>query len=310
MSLSPQRILLTGSNGHLGQRWLEAAGLGDDTFETRALVRSERARSQLETLPPQQRPEEIRVVDIADPSALAGAAEGCDAAIHLVGILRESPTTSYADAHEASAAALARAADKTGLKQIVYPSLFGADAQSKNPCLASKGRAEEILLSASTPTAVLRLPMVLGPGDPGSRALFAQARSHFVPLVGGGDTLQQPIDSRDVVLALRSVCRAATPIASVLELGGPETLSHRELLLRAASLLGTRPLIVGVPRPLANFAVGALERLLPNPPLTSAVFEILEHDDRCDNGPALRALGIALRDLDSTLRYCVDEAQN
>lgn len=310
MSLSPQRILVTGSNGHLGQRWLEAAGADAGTFSTRAVVRSERARSQLEGLPPRQRPEEIRVVDYDDPSDLARAAEGCDAALHLVGILRETSTTSYRDAHETSATALARAADEAGLKQIVYPSLFGADPRSQNPCLASKGRAEEILRAASTPTLVLRLPMVLGPGDPGSRALLSQARSHIVPLVAGGDTLQQPIDARDVVLALRAACGAAAPIASVLELGGPEVLSHRALLLRAASLLGTQPRIVGVPRPLAGFAVGALERLLPSPPLTRAVFEILEHDDCCDNGPALLALGIALRDLDSTLRYCASEAEN
>jgi hypothetical protein len=45
-----------------------------------------------------------------------------------------------------------------------------------------------------------------------------------------------------------------------------------------------------------------VERLAPSPPLTTPMLEVLERDDRVDERPACRALGIALTPLDDTLR--------
>lgn len=305
MSLSPQRILLTGANGHLGQRWLETTARHGRAIATRALVRSTRAAVQIEALGPNLQPEEIRVVDYKDPSGLAAAAEGCNAAIHLVGILKRTPSTSYEDAHEATCRALAAASESAGLRQIVYPSIFGAAAESANPCLASKGRAERILLEASTATTVLRLPMVLGPGDRATRALAGQARARFVPLAGGGTSLQQPIDVRDVVDALAGAVRASPPRNAVLELGGPEVLPHSELIARAAEIVGGRPRILTVPLGLVRGLGSALEAIFADPPLTRTVLDVLQHDDSIDNAAACAALGLEPRDLDATLRYCL-----
>ena len=43
---------------------------------------------------------ELRVVDYADARGLAAVAAGCDAAVHLVGILKQTRATPYEDAHE------------------------------------------------------------------------------------------------------------------------------------------------------------------------------------------------------------------
>jgi len=305
VSLPPQRILLTGANGHLGQRWLETTAQRVPAIATRALVRSTRAAAQIEALGPNLQPEQIRVVDYKDPSDLAEAAEGCDAAIHLVGILKKTPSTSYEDAHEATCRALASASETAGLRQIVYPSIFGAAAESANACLASKGQAEQILLEAPTATTVLRLPMVLGPGDHATRALAGQARARFVPLTGGGTSLQQPIDVRDVVEALARALRASPPRNAILELGGPETLPHSELIARAADIVGGRPRILTVPLNLVRGLGTALETLFADPPLTRTVLDVLQHDDAIDNAAACAALDLELHDLDATLRYCL-----
>ena len=96
----------------------------------------------------------------------------------------------------------------------------------------------------------------------------------------------------------------------MLELGGPEVLSHRELVGRFAKILGERPRIVGIPLPLVRAASLVLETLLGNPPITRTVLEVLQHDDCVDNSAAFAALGIALRDLDTTLRYCLQEDED
>jgi hypothetical protein len=78
-------------------------------------------------------------------------------------------------------------------------------------------------------------------------------------------------------------------------------LSHRNLVLRAARLWNNEPKIRSIPLGLARFAVGWLDRLLPSPPITRAMFEILQHDDRVDTTRFCQTLGLELTPLDQTL---------
>lgn len=294
--------LVTGANGHLGVRLARHAGRAGGS-PLRALVRSERAAAALRALPAQERPAEIRVVDWGDAAGLARAAEGCEAAVHAVGILEESSRSRYADAHEGSCRALAAAAEKAGLRRIVYPSLLGAAPDSPNPCLASKGRAERILLEGTVPARILRLPMVLGRGELAAEALRAKARARVLPLVRGGATLEQPLDGDDLARAVRAALAEPESERGALELAGPECLSHRELVRRAAALLGRpAPRVLPVPLALARAFAAAAERGLADPPLTRAMLEVLERDDCIDPEPACARLGLALTPLEATLR--------
>ena len=297
------RVLVTGANGNLGRRLLRRLA-GEPGASARAAVRSERAAALLRGLPEDVRPE-IEILDYGDAEQLARAARGCRSAVHLVGIVRETAANRYVAAHEGTSRALARAAADSGLRRIVYLSILGAAAASPNPCLASKGRAERILLEAVTPTLILRLPMVLGPEDVASRALRAQALARVLPLVRGGATREQPIDSDDVVEAIvRGLARADLDDVA-LELAGPESLSHRELVERAARLLGRTPFVLPVPLALVRATASVAERLFANPPLSRALLGVLEHDDAIDVAPACRRLGLELTPLEQTLRRCV-----
>jgi NADH dehydrogenase len=213
--------------------------------------------------------------------------------------------TRYTDAHETSVTALTRAAEKIGIRRLVYLSILGARPDSGNACLASKGRAEEIVLTRSSGAMVMRLPMVLGAGDHATAALRSRATAPFVPLVRGGATLEQPIDARDVIAAILLALSQGTLANTVLDLAGPESLSHRELVLRAAALHGRTPRIVPVPLGLVRAFAAVAERVLANPPLTRAMLEVLEQDDRIDPAPACAQLGLTLTPLSDTLRRTV-----
>ena len=301
----PERVLVTGANGHLGRRLLERlAREPGGRGRGRALVRSRTAAEALERLPSAVRPEAM-VVDYADTEALVRAAEGCTAAVHLVGILRETRSSRYTDAHEATSRALAAAAPRAGLRRIVYLSILGSRPESGNACLASKGRAEVILLSGAVPALVLRVPMVIGAGDFVSRTLRAQARARWVPLLRGGSGREQPIDGDDVVAAILAGLGRAGGGPLALDLAGPESLSRRELLARTAELWDNRPTVIPLPYALEHAMAFAFEKLLGNPPLTRAMLGVLDHDDDIDPKPACDRLGIALTPLDETLRRCV-----
>jgi NADH dehydrogenase len=245
------------------------------------------------------------IVDYADAGELARAAEGCTRAVHLVGILRETRNSRYADAHEATSRALAAAAERAGLRRIVYLSILGSHPAARNACLASKGRAERILLEGAAPALVLRVPMVIGTGDFVSSTLRKQARSRFVPLLRGGSGREQPIDADDVVAAILAGLGRQDSRRLALDLAGPESLSRRELLLRTARLWGSHPIPIPLPYALEHAMAFAFEMLFPDPPLTRAMLGVLDHDDEIDPKPACDELGIELTPLGETLLRCV-----
>ena len=299
MTSSPGPILVTGANGHLGRGLIAAA---EDASLVRAVVRSDRAADQVRAA----RDVEVRVVDYTDPAALADAARGCRAAVHFVGIIKETKAASYEDAHERTCEALVAAAAEAGLERIVYLSIVGSRPDAANACLASKGRAERILIDAEVPACVLRVPMVLGRGDYASFSLGRQARAGLLPMVGGGATLQQPIDARDVLVAVRAALDLQPAIDDALDLGGPECMPHRELVARASGIVGGKAgTVLPIPVALARAGIALMERLSGSPPMTSAMFEVLQHDDRVDTEETRKRLGIELTPLDETLTHCL-----
>ncbi|MDE0192116.1 MAG: NAD(P)H-binding protein [Gammaproteobacteria bacterium] len=275
------RVLVTGANGHLGRRLLEELKM-----PTRAVVRSETAASRLRDH------DDVRIVDYTDDDGLRQACTDCTAIVHLVGIIKEGARATYASAHEESTHSLLNAATQGGVGRIVYLSILGASEGSPNACLASKARAESILLESAIPALVIRVPMVLGEGDYASVALLAKAR-RTVALTFRASSLEQPIYAGDVVDAIAAGLGPDGP-TGIIELAGPRSLSRRALI-RSASGVGTRTL--SLPLALGYALAWLLDRTSRNPPVTPAMLGVLDHDDDIDPQPGAEALGIRLTGL-------------
>ncbi|MCY3620910.1 MAG: NAD(P)H-binding protein [Gammaproteobacteria bacterium] len=279
------RVLVTGANGHLGRRLLKELNT-----PARAVVRSEAAASKLRDH------DDVRIVDYTDDEGLERACADCAAIVHLVGIIKESDRATYALAHEESTRRLLAAAMHAGVGRIVYLSILGASEVSANACLASKARAESILLESAIPTLVIRVPMVLGEGDYASLALLAQAR-RAVAFTFRASSLEQPIYAGDVVDSILAGLGPDGP-TGVIELAGPRSLTRRALI-STASAVGTRT--VSLPLAFGYGLAWLLERTSSNPPLTPAMLGVLDHDDEIDPQATADTLGIRLTGLAETL---------
>ena len=287
-----ERVLVTGANGNLGRRLIARLSGSCDIV---AAVRSVRAAAMLEGSGV-----DVRLVDYGDGDTLASAAAGCEAAVHLTGIIRETAANRYVDAHEGTARALSSLVD---IRRIVYLSVVGAVPDSSNACLASKAAAESLLLSGRATACVLRVPMVLGEGDYASLALGRRA-SGPLSFTFRADSFEQPVYAGDVVDAIAALLeRADAP--EVVELAGPERITRRELTRRAGRVLGRRALLVSLPIAAGRLLATLFETLSPNPPVTRAMLGVLDHDDHVDVAPACRDLGLELTGLDETLRRCL-----
>lgn len=287
-------ILITGANGNLGRRLIGALA---GRVPVRAVVRSERAAGTLEGSPGNP---DVRIVDYLDQAAMSAAAQGCSHIVHLVGIIKESAASTFEAAHEGTSRVVAEAAAEAGVANVVYLSILGASPDSANACLASKGRAEAILMNGSTPALILRVPMVLGEGDYAARALARRARQAF-GVTFRAASLEQPIYAGDVVEAICAALRGAVPGSAIVDLAGPESLTRRALTARAAAQLGRRSRLISLPIGVGLALAGLFERLGPNPPVTRAMLGVLDHDDRIDPQPAADRLGIRLTPLDVML---------
>ncbi|MEX0942549.1 MAG: NAD(P)H-binding protein, partial [Pseudomonadales bacterium] len=280
------QLVITGANGHLGRRLI--ARLSDDVV-VRAVVRSESAKAALVSEFGSDL--DIHIVDYQDAQALERAITGYDVAVHLVGIIKEGRTNTFEAAHVDASQALVVAARQTGLSHIVYLSLVGSSESSSNPCFASRGRAERILLDGAPTVTLIRVPMVLGEGDYAAAALGRQAASRIV-FTFRASSLEQPIYAGDVIEALVNSLTAES--TRCLTLAGPESLTRRALIARASGALQVPPpMVVSLPLTLGMWVARLLERL-PAPPVTRAMLGVLDHDDAVDGEPGADALGIEL----------------
>lgn len=293
-------IAITGANGHLGLRLLQA--LARRGASVRALVRSRRAAARIEALGLGDAVT-VEVVDYLDAQALAVPLQGCGSVVHLVGIIKESAGNRYTDAHEATCTALAEAAEQAGVQRIIYMSILGAAPDSANACLASKGAAERILQDGAVDASVIRVPMVLGEGDYATAALAARARRSFNVVLRGA-SYEQPIYAGDVIAAIMAGLET-TEQRPAYDLAGPESLSRNALTHRAARVLGRRTRVLSLPLTAGLVLAWVAEKLLSNPPVTRAMLGVLDHDDQVNTQPAVAALGLTLTPLDETIRRCI-----
>ena len=235
--------MITGANGNLGKRLLQKLLLTADT-EVVALVRSERAKGQIEELPlePEQRSRiEVVIADYTSKQDLQAASEGVNYCVHLVGVLKETPDSSYEKAHEGSCHALTEALQGGSVSHISYVSIVGALESATNRCLKSKSIAGDTLLNSTTKAIVLRVPMVLGEGDYASYALRRNALNSL-NLLFRPSSMDQPLYAGDVVRAIKAA--ASKELDGSYDLVGPEPLSRRDLIKRAASVLGRRTQVI------------------------------------------------------------------
>jgi uncharacterized protein YbjT (DUF2867 family) len=195
---------------------------------------------------------------------------------------------------------VAEAAARSGVAKLVLVSAIGADAASPNRYWRSKGRAEACVRVSGVPHTVLRVPLLLGRGTEGARALRRHARAPLVLLPGGGRHLEQPLDVDDVARAAVVAIDPAVAREGTLELVGPVSLLHHELVRRAARRLGRRVRIVPLPLVLLRPALAAARRV-GVAAASADVLEVVTAGTRVDGAPAAAALGLALTGLDAML---------
>ncbi|GAA1937904.1 SDR family oxidoreductase [Kitasatospora viridis] len=224
--------LVTGATGYLGGRLvpeLLAAG-----HRVRCLVRDpERLRDH-----PWRARVEVATGDVTKPATLPPAFEGVDVAYYLVHSLTTGPDFEATD--RAAARAFAAAAEAAGVRRIVYlGGLVPPDvpATGLSPHLRSRAEVGRILRESAVPTAELRAAVILGSGSASFEMLrYLTERLPVMVTPSWVGTRIQPIAVRDVLRYLTAAAGLPPEVNRTFDLGGPDVLTYRQMMLRYAEL--------------------------------------------------------------------------
>jgi len=282
------RIALTGATGFVGRAMArELAGRG---HHLTCLVRSDPRPGQLPA-------EGVTVArgDILSPDSLARAFAGCDALIHLVGIIRERSGASFEAVHVRGTNNVIEAAAASGVRRIVHMSAAGTRPGAASRYHQSKWRAEESVRASGLEWTILRPSLIFGKGDGFTTMLIDLVRkAPVVPVIGSGRNLFQPIAVEDVSAAFAACVEDAAMAGNTFELGGPERLSFETILRVIAGRMKSRKPFVHVPAALMRLLSGTMSRVTSRFPLTPDQLIMLGEDNIAEPNHAVEALHLPL----------------
>jgi uncharacterized protein YbjT (DUF2867 family) len=237
-------VLVTGATGYIGGRLVPR--LLESGYAVRCLVRDPR---KLAHRPWAGHPGvTVLTGDVSDATALGKAAAGCTAAYYLVHSM-VAAGSSYAETDRLLANTFARAMSDTAVRRIVYLAGLGESEGDLSEHLSSRREVEAALSTGDVPVTVLRAAMIIGSGSASFEILrYLVERLPVMITPRWVSTPSQPIAVRNVLHYLVACLEAEETAGEILDIGGPDVLTYRELMQEMASVLGLpRRLIIPVP---------------------------------------------------------------
>ncbi|MFB8774319.1 SDR family oxidoreductase [Streptomyces broussonetiae] len=238
------RSLVTGASGYIGGRLvpeLLAAG-----HRVRCLARSP---GKLRDHPWAGEVEVVRG-DVTDEVSTATAMRDVDVAYYLVHALGTG--RDFEDTDRRAARIFAAAARAAGVRRVVYLGGLtpaGIPEVELSPHLRSRAEVGHILLDSGVPTTVLRAAVIIGSGSASFEMLrYLTERLPVMVTPSWVHTRIQPVAVRDVLRALVGSAEMPREVSRAFDLGGPEVLTYRDMMVRYARVAGLgRRFVVPVP---------------------------------------------------------------
>lgn len=235
------KILLTGANGYIGQRLLPL--LVEAGHKVVALVRS---ASRFEI--PDYLCENVQIIegDLLDFESIKEIPKDIEAAYYLVHSLAQSKEQ-LSNLEIKTAKNFLKLILPTQIRQVIYLGGLVSD-ENLSPHLHTRKLVDEGLRTGPVPVTTLRAGIILGSGS----ASFEIMRDlvEKLPVMIAPRWVEnkcQPIGIFDVLEYLLLVLDHPKCLGEAFDIGGPDILTYREMLLKFAKVRGLKRAIIGVP---------------------------------------------------------------
>jgi len=237
--LNTHSILLTGATGYVGGRLLKVLEAQGHTINciarTPAYLRSR--------VSPTTR---VFAADVLDKESLRPALAGMDTAFYLIHALGESK--GFEEQERLGAQNFAAVAREAGVKRIIYLGGIGNEQEELSPHLRSRHEVGRILRESGVPTLEFRASIVLGSGSL-SFEMIRSLTEHLPVMIMPRwvSVLAQPIGIQDLISYLVQALAIPLEASEVVEIGGADQLSYRQLMEEYARLRNLKRVMIPVP---------------------------------------------------------------
>ena len=265
-------ILVTGATGYIGGRLVpELIARG---YKVRVLVR--KVSPEQYTLWPGA---EIVEADALDLDKLVPALKGIHAAYYLIHSMLMGPGQ-FEEAESLAAINFRIAAEKSGVKRIIYLGGLGDTNMPLSRHLRSRMRVADELKKGSVPVTILRAAVIIGSGSASFEILDHLVRKmSLVILPSTANSKCQPISIRDVIKYLVGVLEVDATSGKSFDIGGNSIYTYKEMLSVYGKMLNRRIIFISSPFAVINFVSYLLSLLTPVPaPIVLCLMQSLKHD--------------------------------
>ncbi|MBK8023257.1 MAG: SDR family oxidoreductase [Chloroflexi bacterium] len=242
-SISPsetQYVLITGVTGYIGGRlvplFLEAG------YRVRVMVRDPirlQGRSWIAHV-------DVVQADVLQPDTLDTALAGIDVAYYLIHRMRGGE-----DFHERDIQAarnFGAAAERQGVKRIIYLGGLGDAATELSQHLRSRQQTGDALRECAVPVTEFRAGVIVGSGSLSFEMIrYLTERVPIMICPRWVFTRIQPIGIRDTLDYLVSAVKTPDSAGQIIEIGGAEIMTYRDMMFGYASARGLRRFMIPVP---------------------------------------------------------------
>lgn len=292
------KVFITGGTGFVGSHIAEE--LMARGHELVALVRKAGSRPGAgEIVGDVTRPETF------PPEKLAG----CQAAIHLVGIIREFPgqEVTFRRVHVEGTRNVLNACRGAGIPRFLHMGTLGRGYRSRALFQKTRAHSENLVRHSGLDWTIFRPSTILGRGGELTRTLMSFIRMGVVPMPDAGRSLLAPVAVSTVAQGFANALERDSALGKVFELGG-DTVSYRTLVEKMAFRMGYRPLYVDVPLgPL--WAMASLLDTFTLFPITQEQIIMLQENALPHSDAAYQELGLEYKGIDRVLDEVMGERE-
>lgn len=279
-------VYLTGATGFVGSyilRDLLAQG-----HTVRCLLRDKEAALAVDDASDVERVKG----DVTEPKSLVGTMQGCDAVIHLVGIIEEKPSAgvTFERIHVEGTQHIVDEAREAGITRFVHMSANGAREEGVSAYQTTKWQAARYVRNAGfTHWTVFRPAIIFGDPGPDNPEFASQLVRDLIrpfpilPVFGDGSYRMQPVSVQEVASAFVQALTQTRSHGKTYCAAGPDVLPFVDVLDVLTRARGQKPKPkiyqpIWLVRPVVQ-TLGQFEFF----PISPAQFEMLIEGNTCDN---------------------------
>lgn len=237
------KVLLTGATGYIGKRLLPL--LIERGCEVVCAVR-DKDRFPREGF--YQHPNVSALeIDFLSDVFVSDELKDIDAAYYLIHSMSDDDSSSFEKLEKTAAQNFVELIDHTSAKQIIY--LGGiTNEQALSRHLASRKHVDEVLRTSSVPVTSLKAAIIVGSGSSSFEIIRDLVEKLPVMIAPRWlNTRTQPIAIRNVLEYLTGVLLREDTYGESYDIGGPDVMTYKEMLLQFAEVRGLKRYILTVP---------------------------------------------------------------